>query len=175
MSFLQKDAYSLAEVRLPAGNLQNFGIDVRGHDPPRRLGDVFGPVASAASDFKNVQCRKGLGETFRKTAQIRLTFGLQVYLLVLGGAPGVVIQQCLVILHCHLSCRTSNLTCRAGDEAIGRETLAAWDKELKELVREMPPFWSATTGRDRGPAVSSSFAAKPTTPIYARVAKSQVR
>jgi len=46
---------------------------------------------------------------------------------------------------------------------MGRETLAAWIKELKELVREMPPLtsassvepWPATANRDRGPAVGN--------------------
>ena len=34
----------------------------------------------------------------------------------------------------------------AGEEAIGRETLAVWDKELRELVKEMPPLTSASSG-----------------------------
>jgi len=53
----------------------------------------------------------------------------------------------------NVQCDVEVLWTEAGDEAIGRETFAAWDKELKELVREMPPLTSASS--ERGLAVSS--------------------
>jgi len=45
----------------------------------------------------------------------------------------------------NVQCEVEVLWTEAGDEAIGRETLAAWDKELKELVREMPLLTSASS------------------------------
>jgi len=63
----------------------------------------------------------------------------------------------------NVQCEVEVLWTEAGDEAIGRETLTAWDKELKELAREMPPLtsgslgepWSATGNRERRAAVST--------------------
>jgi hypothetical protein len=63
----------------------------------------------------------------------------------------------------NVQCEVEVLWTEAGEQPIGRETLAAWDKELKELVREMPPLtsassvepWSATASREWGLAVGS--------------------
>ena len=99
------------------------------------------------------------------------------------GPPETGLRQ-----HFNVQCEVEALWTEASDQPIGRETLAAWGKKLKELVRETPPLTSASSVEpsSRGPQLRAGivgrqsvsrgfFATKPTNPMYAAATKPQAR